>query len=236
VDAGAGDVHGAAPRPRSRRPEVEAIDEAGLATYQRGDQLRAVPFHGAAGEDGCGCTTSDGGDAGGLIALVGLAWLGLRRRRRSRVLAALLFVALAGTLPACNCGGSPPCGDVDCLPGEVERGAVGRWNGVASDGDRTVVSTYDLKLGDLVVVDVTGELVYTAVDGVPDETPTYHPSGYRGGVATPGPDVGAWTSIALVEGRARASYQDLDAGALKYATGTIATGPRRWSRTTPTRT
>lgn len=124
-----------------------------------------------------------------------------------------------GMLPACDCGGSPPCGDQDCLPGEVTRGAVGKYNGVASDGTRTVVSTYDQGLGDLVVVDVIpgADPVYTAVDGIPDETPTYHPDGYRGGIMTPGPNVGAWTSIALHDGFARVAYQDRDALDLKFA-------------------
>jgi hypothetical protein len=183
---------------------------------------RTAPFHGQA-EGGCNCAASDAGAADlGLVLLV-LGWVGLgtlrrRRRRTRRRGGAILLVLAAGLLPACTCG-SAPCGDRECLPGEVQRGAVGRFNGVASDGVRTVVSTYDQILGDLVLVEVIpgSEPLYVAVDGVPDDTPTYHPSGYRGGVEEPGPDVGAWTSIALHDGRARIAYQDRDLHALKVA-------------------
>ena len=58
----------------------------------------------------------------------------------------------------------------------------------------------------------------TAVDGIPDDvTPTHDPASYRKGVEEPGPDVGAWSSIALSKGLARIAYQDREGGALKYA-------------------
>jgi MYXO-CTERM domain-containing protein len=196
--------------------EVEAIDEAGLATGAHGPAGR-IEFHGQASESGCGCQSS-GGDPAGWVLIVGISLLAFRRRRlRPRLVLSVLFVLAAASLPACTCGGSPPCGDVECLPGDVARGAVGRWNAVDSDGERTVVSTYDMKLGDLVLVDVgAGEPVYTAVDGIPDETPTHDPSTYRGGIETAGPNVGAWTSVALVDSRARVAYQDRDAFDLKF--------------------
>ena len=188
-------------------------------------------FHGAPGEGGCNCAT--GGRATDALPLgaVALGLLLRRRRRRSldrrtlrRVATAGLVLALGATLPACDCGGTPPCGSNDCLPGEVAVGTLGRWNGAATDGTRTVVSTYDAFLGDLVLVDVAadGTRRFTAVDGVPNETPTYDPSTYRGGVATPGPDVGYYTSVALKGGLARVAYQDHDALALKFAIETRA--------------
>lgn len=119
-------------------------------------------------------------------------------------------------------GTSSPCGDAGCLPGEVTRGPLGRYNAVASDGQRTLVTTYDEGLGDLVVIDVAdgGARAYRAVAGVPEETPTYDPATYRGGVSTPGPDVGAWSSVALAGGLGRVAYQNRDTGALEIAVET----------------
>jgi hypothetical protein len=62
-----------------------------------------------------------------------------------------------------------------------------------------------------------GDPIYTVVDGVPDETPTYDPATYRGGIAGAGADVGGWTSVALSGGLARVSYQDRDSNDLKFA-------------------
>lgn len=201
--------------------QVRVSDEVGNEVTRS-----AVPvaFHGSGGDSGCGCASgSDGAPLGGLV-LVGIVLLGLRRRRLRCHLVAFAFVALAGTLPACSCGNaaSNPCGDIDCLDGEVERGPTGRWSSIASEGSRTVVSGYEEKNGDLVLVDVSesGELSIQAVDGVPNETPTYDPSTYRGGVAQEGEDVGAWTSVALREGIAHIAYHDLDNKALKYAVET----------------
>ena len=122
-------------------------------------------------------------------------------------------------MPGCDCG-SAPCGDVECLPGELAPGALGRWTSIAADSSRVLVATYDHVLGDLVVVDVTDPdaPARLVVDGVPaDVTPTYDPSTYRGGIEGAGPDVGAWTSIAIAGGNAMVAYQDREAGALKLA-------------------
>ena len=196
---------------------VEVIDEAGLVARAGGASAIAAPapFHGTPGDAGCGCAASGGGESSAVLAL--LVALGLSRRVRRR-LGAVAIVVGVGAMPACDCGGSPPCGDVACMEGEVTPGPIGKFNGVASDGTRTVVSTYDEILGDLVVVDVGGgEQVRVVVDGVPDETPTYDPSGYRGGIAGPGEDVGAWTAIALHEGRGRVAYHDRTGGTLRFA-------------------
>jgi hypothetical protein len=82
-----------------------------------------------------------------------------------------------------------------------------------------MIATYDQKYGDLVIADATDltNIKYTSIDGVPDETPTYDPSTWRGGVTDDGPDVGAWTSIALSNHTARVAYQDRDTSVLKYA-------------------
>ena len=189
--------------------------------------------------------SSSRGHAGAIALLcVGAGVLfGRRQVRRLARAAAVLLVAFQ--LQACSCGGdgavdagidagvdgggavdgggdggaSSPCGDQGCQPGEATRGPLGRYNAIASDGQRTVVTTYDERLGDLVVIDVspTGDRTYTAVDGVPDETPTHDPGTYRGGVSSPGPDVGAWSSVALAGGLARVAYQDRDSGSLDVA-------------------
>ena len=198
---------------------------------------RRAGFHGAPGEGGCGCATGGQPTDALPFGLVALALL-VRRRRRARTAAAsgsrrasvrrlvtaAVVLALGAALPACDCGGTPPCGDQACLPGEVAVGSLGRYNGGASDGTRTVFSTYDSFLGDAVLVDVdsAGTRSFAAVDGVPVETPTYEPSTYRGGIATPGPHVGMFTSVALHDGLARVAYQDVDNLAVKVA---IETAP-----------
>ncbi len=208
--------------------DVEVYDEVGNMAPTRGSTaLFRADFHGAPGESGCNCGAS--GDPRGAAVLFVIVGLLLARRRRaaartplgrwSRRLAVLVVGAV---LPACNCGGSPPCGDVDCLPGEVLQGPIGRWNAIAGDGNRTVITTYDTTLGDIVLADVSagGELSYHVVDGVPDETPIYDPSGYRGGIEGTGPDVGAWTAVGLSGGLVRAAYQDRERKALRYAVET----------------
>lgn len=202
-------------------PLGDALVRAPRAELDRARAGGGRGFHGQAGESGCGCASGQAGAGDGLLLVLAGVWL-VRRRRRVTARRAALAVVAAGALtgPGCNCGSDPaPCGDVDCLDGEVARGAIGRWNDVASDGTRTVITTYDRGLGDLVLIDHGGEAdTYTVVDGVPaDVEPTYDPSTYRGGVEGAGPDVGAWTSVALHDGRARVAYQDRDAGALKFA-------------------
>jgi hypothetical protein len=188
-------------------------------------------FHGQAGAAGCSCDSSRSSQQGALFALVIAAiLLPMRRLRRLyRKLARLgttVWLAALASLPGCSCG-SAPCGDSECLPGDVEMGAIGRFTSVAGDDKRVLVATYDQLLGDLVVVDATSpdKLVYKAVDGVPtDITPTHDPDTYRGGIEDPGPNVGAYTSIALIGGTGRVAYQDRDEHTLKYAYETKAGG------------
>ena len=178
-----------------------------------------IAFHGTTSQ-GCNCDAG-GGAGGGLAALVilALSLIGLGRRRRAATAPVLIVAALAGLVGGSGCGGgsSSPCAGGTCMDGEVQRGPTGRWSSIATDGARAVVAAYDETLGDLVLFDLTS-LHYVAVDGVPaDVEPTFDPSGYRGGVAEPGPDVGAYTSVALSNGRALISYYDLDNHALKLA-------------------
>jgi len=75
--------------------------------------------------------------------------------------------------------------------------------------------------GDLVVgeYDAASENVdWVIVDGAPSTPITAGPSGWRGGVTAPGPDVGRFTSIARSsEGTLYVSYYDADDGDLKMA-------------------
>jgi MYXO-CTERM domain-containing protein len=202
--------------------EIEVYDEAGNMAPTRGQQaVFRADFHGQPGESGCNCGAS--GDPRGAAVLFVFVALVLMRRRNRRAWAARLSVLVIGAvLPACSCGSDKPCGDIECLPGEVAQGPIGRWNAIAGDGSRTVITTYDSTLGDVVLADVSssGELSYRVLDGVPDETPTYDPSGYRGGIESTGPDVGAWTSVGLAGGLVRAAYQDRERHALRIAVET----------------
>jgi hypothetical protein len=196
---------------------------------------RTNDFHGQAGASGCSCDAR-GGNAtnGALFALViGFVLLPMRRVRRRLAgiareairLGPLVWLAAIAMLPGCSCGN--PCGDVDCVAGDIDPGAFGRFTSIAGDEKRVLVATYDQVYGDLVVVDATdpNKLKFKAVDGVPEDvTPTHDPdTSYRGGVEDVGPNVGAWTSIALA-GVAHVSYQDRDEGLLKYAYETKAGG------------
>ncbi len=148
---------------------------------------------------------------------------GTRRRiasalRGARRLGMTTWLAAIALLPGCSCG-SNPCGDAECLPGEVAHGGLGRWTSIAGDETRVMVATYDQGLGDLVAIDVTDpeNRKLVAVDGIPEGTPIYDPDGYRDGIEEPGDNVGAWTSIAFSGGHAMIAYQDRDAGTLKFA-------------------
>jgi hypothetical protein len=188
-------------------------------------------FHGQPGEGGCNCATSGSPvDAAPLALVLGAVLLPLRsmrgvRRRAARMLrgarrlGAVAWLAAIASLPGCSCG-TDYCGDTACLEGDIEGGGIGRWTSIAADDNRVLVATYDQGLGDLVVVDVTdpSKPEQLVVDGIPrDTTPTHAKDSYREGIEEPGPDVGAWTSIAISDGLAKVAYQDRDAGTLKYA-------------------
>jgi MYXO-CTERM domain-containing protein len=186
-----------------------------------------APFHGQASNSGCSCDSGGNSGATWLFALM-LAALILPLRRIARHAARsikrtglIVWTVAIAMLPGCSCGDAP-CGDVECLPGSAENGGIGRYTSIAGDDQRVLVATYDTGLGDLVVVDATDpdKLELVAVDGIPDITPIYDPSTYRGGVSSDevGPNVGTWTAVALTSDHlGRVSYHDRDEGSLKYA-------------------
>ncbi len=203
--------------------EVAVLDEAGNATTET---AQVIGFHGrTTGGGGCDCAVGDGAQSAGGIALSVLIVFGLvgahrRRRRRWGWLAAAAVALIVGC--GGDVGGGDGDGDGDDAPPDptvVHPGPTGRWSDIAAAEGRVVVSAYEEKHGDLVfgVVDADGEVSFAPVDGVPDVPPLLDPAGYRGGSVEPGDDVGAWTSMALVDGLARIAYQDIGAGALKLA-------------------
>jgi hypothetical protein len=200
----------------------------GMADTRTAKRGPGQAFHGQAGGAGCACDSGGGpGVAAPLVLLIAmllvpgrrLRGLGRAILRGGRRVSGTVWLAALACLPGCSCGTSAPCGDVACTPGEVAHGSLGRFTSVAADGDRVMVATYDGRLGDLVVVDATDTAnpQLHVVDGIPSGVTATHDGGYREGIEEPGPDVGAWTSIAMSGGRARVAYQDRDAGALKYA-------------------
>ena len=204
--------------------EVELGTDVPMRTSQRPG---VAPFHGQASSSGCSCDSSGNGSGAGLFALMLAALLLPLRRMARRAKRAVkrtglvVWTAAIAMLPGCSCGDAP-CGDQDCLPGEPENGGIGRYTSIAGDDTRVLVATYDTGLGDLVVADVTDpdKIELVAVDGIPDITPIYDPSGYRGGVSSDevGPNVGTWTSVALSSDHlGRVSYHDRDETSLKYA-------------------
>ena len=158
-------------------------------------------------ERGCNCRVGgEGGALGGLLLVV-VALLGLRARRAG--LARLVLLLCLSPSAGCSCSG----GDDDALevPGSV-RGGRGR-----ARADRAVELDRGLRRsrGGRGVRGVTrrsgrgGARRGRRRRQLPrgrrppsDPVPTFAPDGYRSGVTEEGPDVGAYTSIALHQGRA----------------------------------
>jgi hypothetical protein len=227
--------------PGKHRIEVRARERGKPATMDRTPEVLEVMlgtdlaintsantangFHGEASSAGCSCDSTGGARNAGLFTMIILFLVLPMRRivarftRRARKLGTAAWLAALACLPGCSCGSDAPCGDVECLPGDLPNGGLGRFTSIAADDKRVVVATYDTGLGDLVVGDANdpAAISFVVVDGVPDVPPTHDPSTYRGGIADAGPNVGAWTSIALSDGLAKVSYQDREALALKYA-------------------
>lgn len=124
--------------------------------------------------------------------------------------------------------------EVGCVCAElppIRSNDLGRFSAIASDAARNQVwvSAYDGTYGDLVVMrfGAEGKLTHTEyVDGVPEGTPRYGPSGPRGGIADPGPDVGRHTDLAVSGNTTFVSYYDVNKGNLKMA---VRSGDAPWT-------
>jgi hypothetical protein len=141
----------------------------------------------------------------------------------------LALVALAAGACGGDAGGNGD--DDDVIPG-LPSGALGRYLDMASGDGRVVVVGYEDKYGDLVLSDVSseGKIRLEPVDGVPAGAPVVdEPDGYRGGVAAPGENVGAYSSVVLVGGNAHVAYQQVDDSQLVYGGETSGKGSA-WER------
>jgi hypothetical protein len=168
------------------------------------------------------------------------------------------LAAVAATSQGCACGGNgnnqaqeTTEAGMDCGVGCVqpcgpalEEGLIGEYTSVAVATDGTIwVAGYDdadvtngLLYGDLVVGKYdTGKMKvqWATVDGLPaapgdgDCAPN-DPTGWRGGLTDPGPDVGLWTSIQLdSNNNPMVSYYDATNSALKFASS--PDGGKTWN-------
>ena len=228
---------------------IFARDEAGNISSTPVDLGPLVGFHGRTTDPpkagGCGCTVGGAADgnaplAGLVVVLFGLAVL---LRGRSKALASLIVVALAGTLVAgCGCSGNglqcsvdDDCAKMACAAGQIPQcqsnmclctpdvpaGDIGRFASMTLIGPQAYVAAYNNMYGDLMIGHLTPPGVVTDwdyVDGVPDEAPTYANSHVRGGVQSKGDDVGRYTSIqSTPQGEPIIAYYDKTHGALKFA-------------------
>lgn len=127
-------------------------------------------------------------------------------------------------LPAVQC----VCAELPSL----QSGDLGRHSAIASvPGQAIYVSAYDGQYGDLVLYrfDAAGaQQALEYVDGVPQLTPKYGPSGARAGVVEPGEDVGRYTDVAVFGDKVFVSYYDVTNGDLKLAWKQGASGS--WTR------
>ncbi|HEX2569406.1 MAG TPA: hypothetical protein VH877_07585 [Polyangia bacterium] len=181
-----------------------------------------------------------------LLVMVPLALrLGRRRLRQMRLgrstgLCALLGAALlgqAGCKRAPLCRVADDCRQTQCGPNEIPacmpdgtcgcnpdtpRGDVGRFSSLVLRDGTAYVAAYNNTYGDLMIGHVTPPGVidnWEFVDGVPEDVPPDNPqSKVRGGISSPGDDVGRYASIALTPaGDPVIAYYDASHGALKYA-------------------
>jgi hypothetical protein len=191
--------------------ELEIDDGNGNVVLASGAEL---PYHKRARGIGCAVSSERAPLGGLLVVLLGFAVIVRRPGGR------LLLVAVLGVgAGASGCGGGSGS-DEPAVDRVEQRTVVGRFSDVAESRGRVMVASYEEVYGDLVVGDVSesGEVVnMRVVDGAPDGPVVGDPMGYRGGVEQRGPNVGAWSTICIVNDRAYIAYKDLDAKSLKFA-------------------
>lgn len=240
-----------AKRDVSQAEQIEVSDEEGnIGVVRQGLRGRADPSIAATGS-GCGCSTpgKKASDMNAVLALClalgGLSFIVLRRRRGSRAaapLAALVTtLAVASTSQGCACGDSEDpgtgCGS-DCnqeCKTDLYRGQPGSYLSVAKDKDGAIWAAgwndgaftegSTFLYGDLVVgkYDLGKQSVdWETVDGTPTRTdgtcPDFQPGGWRRGEIDSGDNVGRWPSIQIsTGGKPMVSYYDDTNNRVKFA-------------------
>ena len=129
----------------------------------------------------------------------------------------------------CDNGKIPQCQQNMCICNpDLPRGDVGRYASMTIIESTAYVAAYNTTYGDLMIgsIQPPGRVTnWSYVDGIPEEGPGTLGSHVRGGVSTPGDDVGQFTSISRTpHGEPVIAYYDATNGALKYA----SFGAIRW--------
>ncbi len=228
--------------------EVEVRDEIGNVGRSSSMLIRGLGPPGAAAGCGGGCavqSTRPAPFAPILVLLLGGLFVFRRAANRKHLLAAALTSALVLTpvaLQGCDgCGGKSIVAQNDGGPRSdangraLEQGMLATHLDMAITADSKIVfSGYSpgspsgqARYGDLVFGrwnESSNAVDWEIVDGVPSTPPTGAPTGWRGGVADPGDDVGQYSSIAVNGDRTYIAYYDATNAALKVAmrTGTAA--------------
>ncbi len=116
----------------------------------------------------------------------------------------------------CGCEELPP----------LAEGDVGSHAAIAYRDGLVAVAAYDSTYGDLILGSTHPDdrlegFRWQLVDGLPEDAPIEGaPSGYRGGIKRPGPDVGRYPAVALgAEGLLHLAYYDATSLDLRYALG-----------------
>lgn len=134
-----------------------------------------------------------------------------------------------------TCAVTVECDCVEMPPLPLGNTGVYLDIGVSVDGEVSAVAAYNSTYGDLMVSLIDGEsLSWEYVDGLSDDTRvTGSLNGPRGGVATAGPNVGLYPSIAVgADGSLHVAYYSASGDprrSLFYAHGTPASGGYDWT-------
>lgn len=152
------------------------------------------------------------------------------RRISPLAVAAILLLSLEAC--DCNSGTTPQQdGRPDLGPGDARteggtpqspHGILGRHSALVAGSGTLMVSAYEAKFGDLVLVTAStsdlSSLTKQVVDGVPATASPPDPGSYRDGITGEGDDVGYATDIVVgAEGEPMISYHDATNRALKFA-------------------